>query len=85
MVAKKYGLLRELIGKKIITNKGEELGVLGDIVIDERTGQLQNLVVQPNMENRMARQLGEKGNIQIPYKSVFAVSQMIVVDESLLV
>ncbi len=85
-MAKKYCLAWQLIGKPVITNKGEDLGKLNDILVDERTGDIESLMVQPNRTSTLAANLSQNGGmISVPYKSVFAISQLVVVDESMLV
>lgn len=85
-MAKKYCLAWQLIGKPVITNRGEDLGKLNDILVDERSGDIQTLMVQPNRTSSLAQNLSHTdGMINVPYKSVFAISQLVVVDESLLV
>ena len=85
MVAKKFTIAKQMGGKRIISNKGEELGRLSDIAIDERSGKIEALLVEPNVDSKLARQLtGSERMIVVPYKSGFAVSDVIVVDESLI-
>jgi sporulation protein YlmC with PRC-barrel domain len=84
--SRKFAIARQLGGKKVITNKGEEIGRLSDMVIDEKTGRLESLLLEPNSDSKLAKNLVSKeGLVEIPYKAVFAVSDVIVVDESLLV
>lgn len=86
MTAKKFAIAKQLGGKRIITNKGEEIGRLSDLLVDEKTGRIESIVAEPNMESKLAKNLtSSEKMIVIPYKAVFSVSDMIVVDESLLV
>lgn len=86
-VTHKFAVARQLGGKRVVTNKGEEVGRLSDMIIDERTGRLESLLIEPNNESKLARNLTPKegGLVQVPYKAVFAVSDVVIVDESLLV
>ena len=86
MVSKKFAIAKQLGGKRVITNKGEEIGRLSDILIDEKTGAIDAFLVEPNHESKIVKNLTTSGRLVIvPYKSVFAVSDVIVVDETLLV
>ena len=77
----KYTVARQLAGKKIFTNRGEEFGKLVDLEVDERTGIIEYLIVDVNPSSRTARRLGVQGQIKIPYSAVVAVSDVIIVDE----
>ena len=86
MASKRFIIAKQVGGKRVITNKGEEIGRLSDILIDENDGKLEALVIDPNSESKLARNLVTKERtIEVPYKAVFAVSDVIVVDEALLV
>ena len=86
MASKKFVIAKQLGGKRIITNKGEEIGRLSDILIDERTGKLEAFLIEANHESKISRDLMKHdGMPTVPYKSVFAVSDVIVVDETMLV
>ena len=86
MVSKKFSIAKQLGGKRVITNKGEEIGRLSDIVFDERSGRMETLLIEPNTDSKIARNMATTdGMATVPFKAVFAVSDVIVVDESLLV
>ena len=86
MATRKFAIAKQLGGKRIITNKGEEIGRLSDIMIDEGSGKIESLLIEANSDCKMARDLAKfEGLGVIPYKSVFAVSDVIVVDETMLV
>ncbi|MCX8174688.1 MAG: PRC-barrel domain-containing protein [Candidatus Micrarchaeota archaeon] len=77
----KIVIAKQLASKKVITNDGEELGRLIDLEISETSGKIENLLVDPNPDNQTARRLNkEEGNIVIPYSSVLAASDHIIVD-----
>jgi len=74
-------LARQLAGRKIITNDGEEIGRLVDITINERNGRLELLVIEPNPDNMSIRKMKrEEGYINVPYAAVLAAADYIVVD-----
>ena len=85
MASKKFAIAKQLGGKRIITNKGEEIGRLSDMIIDEKSGNIDALLIEANNDSKLAKNLATHDRlVHVPYKSVFAVSDVIVVDESLL-
>ncbi len=77
----KFIIARQLVGKKVITSDGFDVGRLFDIEISEVTGKITNLVVEPNLDSGLANKMKvEGGQIKIPYNSVLAVNDYAVVD-----
>lgn len=85
VVSKKFAIAKQLGGKRVITNKGEEIGRLSDLVVDDKTGKIDAFILEPNSDSKLARDLTRDRVITVPYKAVFAVSDVIVVDETMLV
>ncbi|NYZ79975.1 PRC-barrel domain-containing protein [Candidatus Micrarchaeota archaeon] len=86
MTSKKFVIAKQLGGKRLITNKGEEIGRLSDILVDERSGKIEAFLIEPNSDSKIARNLMKHDSMpMVPFKSVFAVSDVIVADESMLV
>ena len=86
MTSKKFVIAKQLGGKRIVTNKGEEIGRLSDVLIDETSGRIDAFLIEPNRESKISKDLiKHDGMPLVPYKSVFAVSDVIVVDETMLV
>ena len=78
----KYLIARQLSGRKIITNEGEDFGRLIDMNINEMTGKIETVVIEPNPDNDLAGKLKkEDGLVYIPYDSVLAVGDFIIVDK----
>ena len=78
----KIVIAKQLAGKKVITNDGEELGKLIDLNVHEVSGKLESMLVEPNLDNPTARSLNkEDGLLVIPYSSVLASSDHIIVDK----
>ncbi len=74
-------LARQLAGRKLITNDGEEIGRLVDITINEKNGRLETLVVEPNPDNLTVRKMRkEEGFVYIPYTAILAASDYVIVD-----
>lgn len=79
----KYTIARQMSGKRVFTNRGEELGKLLDLIIDEKSGVIESLLVEVRPDSRAARRAGLTEKIvQIPYAAVTAVSDVVIVDES---
>lgn len=78
----KYLIARQLSGKKIITNDGEDFGRLVDVNINEVTGKIENLIIEPNPDSETASKLRkEDAMIHIPYESVTAVGDFVIVEK----
>jgi sporulation protein YlmC with PRC-barrel domain len=77
----KFIIAKQLVGKKVITSDGFDVGRLFDVEISEVTGKIVSLVVEPNMDSSIANKLKiESGQIKVPYNSVLAVNDYCVVD-----
>lgn len=78
----KYTIAKQLATKRIITNKGEEVGKLIDLLVEEKTGEIEALMVEVNMESKFIKRINPSEKvIEIPYSAVTAVSDVIIVDE----
>lgn len=77
----KFIIARQLVGKKVITNDGFDVGRLIDLEISEVTGKISNLVVEPNLDSGIVRNMKiDGGQIKVPYNSLLAVNDYAVVD-----
>jgi sporulation protein YlmC with PRC-barrel domain len=78
----KYAIARQLATKKLITNRGDNIGRLVDLMVDEATGEIESILVEVDPSSKILKQLEVQGNmIEVPYKSILAVSDVFVVDE----
>ncbi len=78
----KYTIARQLATKRVITNRGDEVGKLSDLLVDERSGEIEFLLVEIDRESKVMKRIGAKERIiQIPYSAVTAVSDVFIVDE----
>ncbi len=78
----KYTIARQLATKRVITNRGDEVGKLVDLVVDEVGGNIETLVVEVDRESKVMARLGKNEKIiEIPYSAVTAVSDVFIVDE----
>lgn len=78
----KYTIARQLASKRVITNRGDELGKLVDIVVSEVGGDIEFLVVEVDRGSKLLSRMGKVDKlVEIPYSSVTAVSDVFIVDE----
>ncbi len=85
MATRKFAIAKQLGGKRVITNKGEEIGRLSDIVVDESTGNLETFLIEPAPDSKLAQSLIRHDDfVAVPFRAIFAVSDVIVVDETVL-
>ncbi len=76
-------LTKNLSGKAVMGADGTELGLLYNITMDLSSGQLYNLIVEPNDElpgRTVDFDHDEAGHFQIPVSRVKAVKDYIVVE-----
>jgi len=77
----KYVIAEQLIGKEVVTSDGLDLGKFLDAELNEVTGKLTTLVIEPNADSDFVKKLDIKdGKLRVPYDSVMAVNDFIVVD-----
>lgn len=78
----KYLIARQLSGKKVITNEGEDFGRLVDLNVNEVSGKIETLVLEPNPDSELASKMRkEDGMVLIPYESVLAVGDFVIVEK----
>jgi sporulation protein YlmC with PRC-barrel domain len=80
----RFVVARQLGGKRAITTTGKEIGRLDDIIVDEATGEMEHIVVEPDAETAEDVRFSKdgQGDFVIPFKAVRAISDVIVVEES---
>lgn len=72
---------KNLSKKNVMSSDGSVIGVLYNIVMDVRTGELINLVVKPDLSVDKSRYQMEGNYILIGFDAVRAVRDFIVVDK----
>lgn len=78
----KYTIARQLATKKVITNRGDEVGKLSDLLIDQNSGEIEHLLVELDRESKFIKKTSSRDRIiKIPYSAVTAVSDVFIVDE----
>lgn len=80
----KYAIARQLATKKLITNRGDNIGRLIDLMVNETSGEIESILVEVDPSSAFIQKLNLQGNmLEIPYKSVLAVSDVFIIDEGL--
>ncbi len=78
----KYTIARQLATKRVITNRGEEVGKLIDLMVNESSGEIEHLMVEVDRESKLIKRINPKERVvEIPYSAVTAVSDVFIVDE----
>ena len=79
--------LKELIGKLIVTKEGKRLGMVQDVTFETKTGELIHIVVKdPTPYIRSINlEKTEDGEVLIPYNSIIAIGDFVVISEEDLV
>jgi len=81
----KFVIARQLAGKILVSNDGEGIGRLVDIMVNEITGKITGLIVEPSPDSLSARKMRkEDGLIVIPYSAVLAVGDYVILDKKAL-
>ncbi|MHC1604472.1 MAG: PRC-barrel domain-containing protein [Candidatus Methanofastidiosia archaeon] len=67
--------------KLIVTEQGHEIGILYDMVVDEKTGKLTALIAEPSSDAIKNLIVTDKdGMCLIPFSAVHAIKDFIVID-----
>ena len=79
--------LREILGKNVVTKEGRRLGIVKDIAFDTKTGELISLLVASPTPytNSLNLEQTKEGEMLIPYHSLLAIGDFVVVSEEDLV
>ena len=70
-----------IVNKSVMSTDGDNIGMLSNIVIDLRSGELIDLVVKPDMEADRSGYRTEEDFVFIPFESVRAIKDYVVVDK----
>ena len=73
----KYAIARQLATKRVITNRGDEVGRLSDLMVDESSGNIEALIIEVDADSRAVKRANLQDRvIQVPYSAVTAVSDV---------
>ncbi len=77
----KFIIAKQLVGKKVITVDGYDLGRLLDAEVSETTGKINYLLIEPNPDSGLANKIKQdSGQIRVPYSAVVAVNDFMMID-----
>jgi sporulation protein YlmC with PRC-barrel domain len=77
----KYIIAKQLVGKTVISTDGYRIGRFVDAEINEVTGKINEIVIEPDMDSAVASKMkSDSGQLKISYASVSAVNDYIMVD-----
>lgn len=77
----KYIIAKQLVGKRVVTADGFDLGRFVDAEISDVTGKINAILVEPSLDGGLASKVKvDGGTIRVSYSSVKAVNDFIVVD-----
>ena len=78
---KKYS--KQLMGKTVVTKSGKKFGEVGNIIFETRTGELIQITLKnpTSYTESLELEKDEENNLLIPFSSVIAIGDFIVVSE----
>ncbi|MDD3263878.1 MAG: PRC-barrel domain-containing protein [Candidatus Nanoarchaeia archaeon] len=74
---------KEILGKIILSKTGKKFGEVGDLIFEEKSGELISIVVDsptPNCD-KLSLDKDAKGRLLLTFSSVIAVGDYVVVSE----
>ena len=74
---------KEILAKPVVTKEGKKLGIVKDITFETRTGELIHLVLKdPSLYcDKLSLESSKKGEVLVPYNSIIAIGDFVVVSE----
>jgi len=74
---------RALLDKTVVTKSGKKFGIVGNITFDARTGELMQIVLKnpTSYIDHLAIEQNKAGEWLVPFSSVVAVGDFVVVAE----
>ena len=83
MAEEEKKLSKELIGKTVVSKTGKKFGQVGDIVFETRSGELIHLILSNPTQyiEKLELEKDKKGNVLIPFSSVIAIGDFMVIAE----
>ncbi len=74
---------KQMIGKTVVSKSGKRFGEVGDLVFEARSGELIHIVLHnpTAYTEKLELEKDKLGNILIPFSSVIAIGDFMVVDE----
>jgi len=75
--------LKEIIGRLVVTKEGKRLGMVKDITFETRTGELIQLLLKDHTPytRNLNLEINPQKELIIPYNSIVAIGDFVVVSE----
>ncbi len=74
---------RQLIGKTVVSKNGKKFGEVGDIIFETKSGELIHIVLNntTSYTEKLELEKEKDGRVLIPFSSVIAIGDFIVIAE----
>jgi len=74
---------KQIIGKTVVSKSGKKFGEVGDIVFETRSGELIHIVLTnpTSYTEKLELEKDKEGHLLIPFSSVIAVGDFLVISE----
>lgn len=74
---------KQLIGKTVVSKSGKRFGEVGDVVFETKSGELIHVVLKNPTQyvEKLELEKGKDGQLLIPFSSVIAMGDFLVVSE----
>ena len=74
---------KQLIGKTVVSKTGKRFGDVGDIIFETRSGELIHMILAnpTSYSEKLELEKDKTGNILIPFSSVIAIGDYMVIAE----
>ena len=82
-MAENKHLSKTILGKTVVSKSGKKFGMVGDLTFETRTGELIYLLLKqptPSASN-LDLEKSKDGSLMVPFSSVMAVGDFIVISE----
>jgi sporulation protein YlmC with PRC-barrel domain len=81
MIEMQKEFARNLFNKQVMATDGTEIGILSNIIVEIKGGNIIDMVVAPNINLDTSRYRKEDNFIRIPFESVNAIKDYIIIDK----
>ncbi|RJQ18684.1 hypothetical protein C4580_06325 [Candidatus Woesearchaeota archaeon] len=74
---------KQIVGKTVVSKSGKRFGEVGDIVFEVKSGELIHVVLKSPTQyvEKLELEKGKDGQLLIPFSSVIAMGDFLVVSE----
>ena len=74
---------KEILMKPVVTKEGKKLGTVKDITFETRTGELIHIIIKDpsSYSNQLNLERSQNSEMLIPYNSIIAIGDFVVISE----